>query len=191
MPGPGYSSRCKACNSPHRAEIDAKFLGGESARSVAEWLATAHSERITFQALANHHTEHLDVRAEALAQVEASTPVFQAAVAKVVADASVLDEVAGAALRVVRGLVETMASSSAKPSMATVVLFNGALSNARAAVTDRHELLHGKKLEVTSVGGPPETDPEALCARVADLLARATGEADPSAARAADPDRAG
>lgn len=190
MPGPGYSSRCKACNSPQRSTLDAKLLGGESTRAVSEWLVATHGERIPHQALGNHKAEHLDVRAEALTRVEAATPAFAAAVEKVVADVHVLDEVAGAALKVVRGLVETMATPGAKPSMASVILFNGALSNARAAVTDRHELLHGKKIEVTNVGDPPP-DPEALHARVASLVARATGEADPSAARAVEPERAG
>lgn len=184
----GHSSQCRACNSPHRPEIDRRLLAGESTRAVAAWLATL-GERFTHQALTNHRAEHLDARAEAAARVAAATPVYEAAVAKIVADASVLDEVAGIALRTARALEPVVSDPAQKPSMALVVAFTGALSNARAAVTDRHEMLHGKKVELT--GGGAETDPEALYARVAALAARAAGEPDPGAAGPADPGRAG
>lgn len=190
--GPGYGSRCKACNSQRRAEIDARLLSGESTRSVSEWLLASHGERIPHQGLLNHRGEHLDVRAEAAARVEAATPVFEAAVEKVVADVGVLDEVAGAALKVVRGLIGRMSDPKGKPSMADVVLFNGALSNARAAVTDRHELLHGKKLEVTGVGSAQaQDDVSDLHRRAAAAIALATGSADPGAVGSAPTGAAG
>lgn len=190
--GPGYSSRCKACNSQHRPEIDARLLSGESTRSVSEWLLATHGERIPHQGLLNHKSEHLDVRAEAAARVEAAAPAFEEAVEKIVADATVLDEVAGAALKVVRGLIGRMSDPKSKPSMADVVLFNGSLSNARSAVTDRHELLHGKKLEVTGVGSAQtQDDISDLHRRAAAALALATGGADPGAVGGSPSDAAG
>jgi hypothetical protein len=188
MIAPGYSSRCRACNSAHRPAIDERLLAGESTRVVSQWLQETHGERIPHQALLNHRGEHLNARAEAAAIVEAATPPYAAAVSTVVASAGLLDEVAGAAMQVVRGLLPRMSDPKYSPSMATVVLFNGALSNARASVTDRHELLHGKKLEVTGDGAPEPATPEAIHARAAALLAQATGGADPGPAREAEPE---
>lgn len=179
----GYSARCRACNSQHRAGIDERLLAGESARAVATWLLDTHAERIPFQALANHKSEHLAVLPVAAAIVESAEPVFQAAVAKIVADVAVLNEVACIALTTARKLSNQIASG--KAPMAVAVAFNGALSNARAAVTDRHELLHGKKLELNT-NGDDAPDAETLHARLAALAARATERPDASAAREAD-----
>ena len=76
MSGLGYSTRCRACNSANRVEIDRRLLGGDSARAVAGWLVEACAEKIPFQALANHKAEHLDVKTEALSQIAAALPVF-------------------------------------------------------------------------------------------------------------------
>lgn len=187
MATPGYSSRCRACNSPKRAEIDRRLLAGESARSVAEWLAS-EGERLSFVALSNHKAAHLDVTAEAAKIVEASAPAFTAAVEKVVADVGVLNEVASIGLRVAKAL--EVAVSSGKITQPVATAFGAALSNARAAVTDRHELLHGKRLEVTGATGE-DASPEVLHARLAALAARATGAADPGGAGASEPGRAG
>lgn len=158
--GIGYSSRCKPCNSPHRVEIDRRLLAGDSTRSVSEWLAT-QGEQVSHKSLLSHRTEHLDARAEAAARVAASEPVFEAVVTKIVADASVLDEVAGIALRTAKALEKTVSDPEQHPSMAVVVAFNGALSNARAAAVQRHELLHGSTVEVAITGAvdlPPLED---------------------------------
>lgn len=177
MATPGYSSKCRACNSAHRAEIDRRLLAGESARAVAEWLAAA-GERLSFVALANHKAAHLDVTAEAAKIVEASVPAFNAAVEKVVADVGVLNEVASIGLRVAKALEAAVSSGKITQPVATA--FGAALSNARAAVTERHEILYGKKLEVTNVGSS-EDDAEDLHRRAAAALAAATGGADPGA----------
>lgn len=190
MTAPGYSTRCRPCNSAHRVEIDAKLLAGESTRAVSTWLAEIHGEKIPHQALTNHRAEHLDVRAEAAAQVAAAAPVFEAAVAKIVADVAVLDEVASIALDVARTLAPHVRNSAAKVSQPTATVFAAALANARAAVTDRHEMLHGKKLEVTDSASPSE-DIDALHARVAAVLALPASGADSGAAGSADPGATG
>lgn len=173
----GYSSRCRACNSERRAEIDRRLLAGESARAVAEWLSSA-GEKLSYVALANHKASHLDVPAEAAKIVEAASPAFDAAVRKVVADVAVLDEVASIGLRVARALEPAVSSGKITQPVATA--FGAALSNARAAVTERHELLYGKKVEVTGVG-PSQDDVEDLHRRAAAALAAAGGGADPGA----------
>lgn len=191
--GMGYSARCRPCNSPFRAEIDRRLLGGESTRTVSAWLAT-EGERIPFQALANHRSEHLDahgeavVRIEAAAQVAAAAPVFDAAVQKVVADAAVLNEVAEISLSVARKLGTRLAAGeSLTQPMATA--FSAALTNARGAATDRHELLYGKKVNVESNAPAPAAAPEAdeLLARLAGYAARPAPGDDPGAAGGAQP----
>jgi len=191
--GIGYSARCRACNSPHRSAIDERLLGGESSRTVSAWLSETHGERIPHQALGNHRTEHLDVKAEAGAVIAlaAAAPAFHAAVQRVVADVLVLDEVASIGLRVARALEPHVSNPALKVSQPIATVFAAALANARAAVTDRHELIHGKKLEVTSVGGTEAVSPEALHARLAALATLATEEPDAGAARAAEPGAAG
>lgn len=185
--GPGYGSRCKACNTPHRAAIDARLLAGESSRAVSAWLAETHGERIPHQGLVNHKSEHLDAKHEAVARMMEAAPVFEAAVNRVVADAHVLDEVASIGLRVARALEAHVSNPSAKVSQPMATVFAAALTNARSAVTDRHEMLHGKKVEVTGDGASEDID--ALYSRVAALAtvepdrddAGATGGADPGA----------
>lgn len=186
-PGLGYSAKCRPCNSPFRAELDRRLLAGESARSVSAWLAT-EGERIPHQALSNHRAEHLDVHAEAVvrieaaAQVAAASPVFEVAVQKVVADAAVLNEVAEISLGVARKLGKRLTDGeSLTQPMATA--FSAALTNARGAATDRHELLYGKRLNVesnTPVAAAPEAD--ALYARLAGYAAVEAQGDEPGAA---------
>jgi len=185
--GPGYSSRCRACNTPHRAEIDVRLLAGESARAVSSWLDTTHGERIPFQGLANHKAEHLDAHTEAVARIEAAaTPVFEAAVQKVVADVVVLNEVAEIALTTARDLAKQVRSGKCSQPIATA--YAASLANARGAVTDRHELLYGKKLNVESnTPAPTAPEAEALHARLAGLATRPASGDDPGAAGGAQP----
>lgn len=190
-PGLGYSRQCRPCNSPFRAEIDQRLLAGESARSVSAWLAT-EGERIPHQALSNHRAEHLDVHAEAVvrieaaAQVAAAAPVFEVAVQKVVADAAVLNEVAEIALTTARDLAKQVRSGKCSQPIATA--YAASLANARGAVTDRHELLYGKKLNVES-NQPAPTAPEAdaLHARLAQIATVQPSGDDPGAAGGAQP----
>lgn len=185
--GPGYSARCRACNTPHRVDIDARLLAGESARAVSSWLDATHGERIPFQGLANHKSEHLDALGEAVARIEAAAaPVFEGAVQKVVADAAVLNEVAEIALATARDLAKQVRSGKCSQPIATA--YAASLANARGAVTDRHELLYGKKLNVES-NQPAPTAPEAdaLHARLAQLAAVQPSGDDPGAAGGAQP----
>lgn len=184
-PLPGFNPKCRACNSAHRAGIDERLLRGDAARSVSSWLESTHGERIPFQSLLNHKSAHLDVREAAAAIAEQAAPVFQAAVAGVIADVKVLDEVASIAIRTARALEPIV--SSGKVSQPVATAFVGALAQARGSVADRHELLHGKKVEVSGVGSPTEDDVEDLHRRAAAALAALPGGADPGAVGGAPP----
>jgi len=146
---PGYSSQCKACNSALRPEIDQRLLAGESTRSVSTWLETTHGEKIPFQNLAKHKLSHCAVRAAALAKIEAVRPVHEAAIEKIVAEASLLDEVAGMAIRGARAIAPTVGPEI--PAGAAIA-FGKCLAEARAAVMAKHELLHGKQANLTLTG---------------------------------------
>lgn len=182
---PGYSSKCKACNSAHRPEIDAKLLAGESTRSVSEWLDAEHGETIGHVALANHKLAHLNVTEAAKAKLAEAAPAFEAAVTKVVANAELLDEVASLAMDAARKLAPAMLA----PAMAQAVAFGAALREARSAVVEKHELLHGKKLQVeTNAAG---SDPEELHGRLSTLVALARFQSDARAAREPEPGGSG
>lgn len=186
-PGLGYSAACRACNSPHRAEIDAHLLSGKSGRVVSAWLVETHGEALPHQGLSNHRREHLDVAAEAVVRVEAreqlaaTAPAFEAAVTRVVADEGVLNEAAALALAAARDLAPLIKTGKFPQPVAAA--FVGALNAARGAALDRHELLYGKRVNVES-NTPPAPDPgaEALYARLAGFAARPAPRDDPGAA---------
>jgi hypothetical protein len=172
----GYSAQCKACNSKQRAEIDRRLLAGESSRAVSAWLASA-GETISHVGLTRHKASHLNVVEEAKARIAEATPVFEEGVQRVVAEASLLDEIASVGMRVARGLEKAV---TAGPSMAQATAFGMALREARTAVVAKHELLHGKKLNVE---GFPDPGADALAAKLAALVGEARGEADPGTDR--------
>ena len=145
---PGYSARCRACNSPHRGEIDRRLLSGEGARKVAAWLHEDHGETFPFQGLANHRTAHLDVVSEAREQsIAAAIPAFEATVAKIKADADALDHVATMAMGLAKRWKIRLAKD-VEPAPAAVQLFTGCLREVREAVMAKHEILNGKKVDV-------------------------------------------
>ena len=191
-PGLGYSAVCRACNSPHRAEIDAHLLSGKSGRVVSKWLADTHGEVLPHQGLSNHRNQHLDVAAEAVVRVEAreqlaaAAPAFEVAVQRVVADEGVLNEAADLALTAARDLAPILKTGKFAQPVATA--FVGALNAARGAALDRHELLYGKRLNVESNTAPPAPDADALYARLAGLAARPAPGDDPGAGGGAQSD---
>lgn len=136
---PGYSAKCRACNSPHRVEIDRRLLGGESARSVSTWLET-QGEHSPHQGLANHKQSHLAVLDAAKARLAEATPQYAAAVDRIAADVGVLDRIADAAVKVIE--------QGPGSDMPGVILYTGCLREARAAVVAKHEILHGKKVNM-------------------------------------------
>lgn len=89
----GYSSRCKVCNSSHRADVEHWVKDeGVSYREAARRLADL-GETVSHEGVRNHLTEHFDVRGEARLQYEASKQQLQAAGAKAVDAICAIDQV--------------------------------------------------------------------------------------------------
>lgn len=143
----GHSNQCRACRSTRRPEIDRRLLAGDSTRAVSSWLAGV-GETISHVSLANHKLAHLAVVEEARAQIEAARPAFDAAVTKVVADVSLLDEIAGMAIAAARAFPQPPAD------MPGAVVFTASLREARMAVVAKHELLYGKKYNLEGTVDP-------------------------------------
>ena len=129
----------------HRIEIDKRLAAGEASRGISAWLAS-QGEKINYVSLTRHKQGHADPvdRAKQILTGRVSAPVERAA-EKIVADADLLDELAGAAVHVARTLRDSIALD---PSTAMVHLFNGALREAREAVVAKAEILNGKKVNV-------------------------------------------
>lgn len=150
----GKRSRCLACSSPRRAEIDQRLLGGKSSHKVAKWLKE-QGEVISQPALASHKRAHLDVKTDVKAILEAravvraedraaddaahpeAAEVRRAVVSKVVADVTMLDELAGRAMHVIDMLTPEMID----PSMAQSAVYSAMMKEARELVRQRDEML--------------------------------------------------
>lgn len=134
----GRSSRCRACNSDHRAEIDRRLAEKQSPRKVSAWLQ-AQGERISHVGIDAHRANHLPVLREARERIAAAgTAALEAAVQKVVADVSLLDELAGYAMDAVRRLAPSMA----KPTMPQAAAYAAAMKEGRELVKQREEILN-------------------------------------------------
>lgn len=86
----GYSSRCKACNSARRLQIEAwkKDLNTNQISLKLKELG----EPISRQALDNHFTEHYDVQTEVQEQYSKSQANFQQTAGERVSEIVVLDD---------------------------------------------------------------------------------------------------
>lgn len=91
----GYSSRCRVCNSPHRVEIE-KWCEDEglSSRAAANRAHKEFNEKINYQSVWNHMSEHFDVKTEAREQYQKSQQRLQQNVQKRLSDIEMLDSIA-------------------------------------------------------------------------------------------------
>ncbi len=144
----GYSAKCRACNSPHREEIDARLLEGWSTRKVAAWLAEVYGEKISPAGLHRHRSAHLNVLEEAKERLESVRPKFEAAVEKTLDEIRTLDEIAALGLEVARSLTPLIKNPEARVSKARADVWAAALREAREAMRAKHEILEGKKVNV-------------------------------------------
>ena len=137
----GKQTRCRACNSINRPDIDRLLLGGQSSHRVAKWLAKERGEVIPQPALATHRRRHLggaEVASEARERAAAAAAEGrEAGVKKVVADVTLLDELAWYALDAVRRLSDAIAD----PTMPQAAAYGAALKEARELVRQREEIL--------------------------------------------------
>lgn len=114
---------------------------------MSAWLA-GQGETIHQTGLASHQRGHLAVLDAAKAKLAESSRAqaaraFEVAVEKVVAGVELLDEIADLSMSVARTYRDNPPTD-----MPGAVLFTGALREARSAVKTKHELLHGKKVNV-------------------------------------------
>lgn len=128
--------KCFACNSLRRSEIDRRLTGGESTRSVSKWLASL-GEKVSHAALATHKSAHA-------ARVNHEETIASERVRGQLDGAKVLERVARLAWRHAKKWQHT-----APEGKEDIALLGMLLSQARGAVMDRHELLHGKRKVVS------------------------------------------
>jgi hypothetical protein len=88
----GYSSRCKACNSPNRLQIEAWHKVGDSSRNIAARLKEL-GEKISDRAFDNHFAEHYNVQAEVQEQYQQSQANLQKEASERIADIQVMDDI--------------------------------------------------------------------------------------------------
>lgn len=141
----GYSSRCRVCNSPYRAEIEQWCSEeGLSPRAAAQRLHEQHGERISHQSIWKHMQEHFNVKAEALRQYEQSLRQMDKLVQKQLNEIDMLDRVAATEFELHQAtgqwLAELVAERKKLP-MALVVLHEKSAGELRQAIKQKTELL--------------------------------------------------
>jgi hypothetical protein len=148
----GYSSRCKACNSPIRLQIEAWHDEGLGSRTISARLRES-GERISDRALDNHFAEHYDVQAEVQEQYQQSQANLQQAAGERVSEIKMLDEVAQDKYdlhqklgKILTNMISGLEGSEGlkelpKLAMAYVALYNGCAAEIRQALKTKQELL--------------------------------------------------
>lgn len=147
----GYSSRCKACNSPHRLQIESwkKDLNtSEISLRLKEM-----GERISRPALDNHFAEHYDMQSEVREQYNQSRINMQQDANEFLSDIKVLDD-AVAGKRTLHQKLEKILTNRLKgledteeigdlPKLpqAYVTLYIGCASEIRQFLKTKQELL--------------------------------------------------
>jgi len=140
----GYSTRCKVCNSPHRAEIE-KWCKeeGVSTREASRRLAET-GERISYEAIRRHMLEHFDVRAEAREQYQKSQAQMEQLAAKVVSEVEMVDRVAKENFELhlaTRAWLQRLVEEEKKPPMSLVALHQATAAEVRQQLKQKLELL--------------------------------------------------
>lgn len=155
MPSP-QQTRCRACLSAHREEIDRRLIDGTSPRAVSDWLRETHGEAIPFQALHNHRAAHVreGIKAEVKRMVAERVPppapvVPKAPMSAPMAEAVIermhhLDLLAWVAGQA-RMMAESVNINLEKPGMGAVTLYLGCLREVREVAMATHEILEGDR----------------------------------------------
>lgn len=136
----GYSSRCKICNHPRRAEIEQWHLDGASFREIERRLEGS----ISFAAIRNHFVEHFNVKEEAALQYQASQQQLEQAAAQRVSEIQLIDQVIArsAKLNAVAGArIQEHLDRGEKPPKALVDLYGVTAAEIRQHAKTKQELL--------------------------------------------------
>lgn len=153
-------SRCKVCKSSQRIEADQRLLDGDSARSVAAWLSSATGTKISHPSVLNHSKRHLAVREKFAARAQASAELVDRHVDKLEAKAELLDDMATMAVEVARSLHPSMVKQPhqpgrpepKRPGHVDAMLYEGMIREVRQIVKTKHELQHGKDVNINGLG---------------------------------------
>lgn len=137
----GYSTRCKVCNHPRRAEIERWIKEeGISYREAARRLDGA----ISHEAIRRHCDEHFNIREEAALQYRASQEQLQAMAARRVSEIELLDQAIERAARLnaaaAQWIDEIMAARDKLPK-SLVDLFAATAAELRQHAKTKAELL--------------------------------------------------
>jgi len=154
MAGAGYSSRCKACNSPLRTQIEQWHEDGQSSRVISAKLKE-RGEKISDRALDNHFDEHYNVQDVAREQYQQSQVNIEADAQALVSDIKILDNVVSGKYQLHQKLEKIL--NSLLPEIADkkgpnhaeltkiptvyVTLYNGCAAEIRQALKAKQELL--------------------------------------------------
>jgi hypothetical protein len=142
----GTSTRCRVCTHKRRVEIDRRLLAGQPARGVSKWLAQ-QGDPISNVSIGAHKSNHLNIKAQAAAAVnEETAAAFAAGIKKVVADANLLDDLAGYAM----STVEMLAPQMGDPSMAQATAYAAVMREIPNFIELREKLLGGNKRQTAA-----------------------------------------
>lgn len=148
----GYSSRCKACNSPNRLQIEAWHKDGDSARIIAARLKDL-GEMISDRALDNHFSEHYNVQVEVQEQYQKSQVNLKNEAGERISEIQVLNDLVAGKQKLHQTLESLLANrlkglegaeelrELPKLPAAYVALYTGCASGICQALKTKQELL--------------------------------------------------
>ena len=159
----GYSSRCKLCNHPRRAEIESWHLDeGARFREIERRL----NGEISHVAIRRHFLDHCNVRQEAAIQYQASQMQLEQAAGQRVSEIQLIDQVIERSARLNAAAakrIQEYMDRDEKPPKALVDLYGVTAAELRQHAKAKQELL----------GETPADD-------LAEVLMRLVGEDDPA-----------
>lgn len=150
----GYSSRCKACNSHLRGQIEAWKVKDKLNTSQIELKLKDMGEPISRRALDNHFAEHYDVKAEVREQYNKSQVALERDAGELLTEIQILDDVVAGKHHLhqtlekilsnrLKGLGEDEEGLTELPKLplAYVSLYNGCAGEIRQCLKTKQELL--------------------------------------------------
>lgn len=148
-----YSSRCKACNSPNRGQIESWKTKDKLNTSQIEQKLRETGEQISRKALDNHFAKHFDVQAEVREQYNQSQAAIQEAAGEGVAEIKILDGLISGKLKLHENVGKIISKRIGKPKdiensedlpklpTSYVALYTGCSAGICQALKTKQELL--------------------------------------------------
>jgi NADPH:quinone reductase-like Zn-dependent oxidoreductase len=142
MPGAGYSSKCKTCNSARRLEIEARHEEGNSPEEIEVWLKSL-GESISYNAIRNHLQAHYNVQEAAREKYHQSQAQIEKDVVGRLTDLQILDDLIQDGHVIHVGLKEQIKELDDKFAvpMPAVQMLNGVAAEICRAIKTKQEIL--------------------------------------------------